>query len=108
MQPMVHEHTTTPDSQGRQICTRCGEAVVTPILDFDDPRLQEPVFTEPTTQEWIDALNASVHANGGQELDLLLIELFTRLDVEWPPYIMLLVEKYGGQDPPHFGDRRLA
>jgi|SRR5882672_2979192 len=106
MQPMVHEHTTTPDSQGRQICTRCGEAVVTPILDFDDPRLQEPAG--PTTQEWIDALNALVHANGGQELDLLLIELFTRLEAEWPPYIMLLVDKYEGQDPPHVGDWRLA
>jgi hypothetical protein len=40
-----HVHTLVKDSEGRDICSVCREAVINPIMDTDDPRLQpEEVF----------------------------------------------------------------
>lgn len=93
MHPMVHVHTTKPDSLGRDICTACGEAVVKPILDFDDPRLNPPAVFE--------RLRDLGEAQGCWDMDMLLIEMCELLGVEWPPYIMILVEAYHGGEPPH-------
>jgi hypothetical protein len=40
-----HVHTPVKDPEGRDICSTCREAIITPILSSDDPRLQpEEVF----------------------------------------------------------------
>lgn len=109
MQPMVHEHVTRTDGQGREICQTCGEAVIKPILDFDDPRLQNPPsVSEPHTPAmWVDAINSIVAIEGGANLDFMLIELTDRLGMDRPPYIDILSEHYAGEEPPHVDDERL-
>ena len=73
----------------------CRQVIIKPILSHDDERLARN--GQPASL-WIDALKSLCP----KPIDWLLLELVTRLDVNYPPYIDLLADKYGDDGmPPH-------
>jgi hypothetical protein len=51
-----HVHSTVKNDQGQDICRSCGQIVITPILDFDDSRLQGAGAMRSPTVEYPDEL----------------------------------------------------
>jgi len=88
--PGTHVHQTR-NVDGQQICYGCNQVIVEPILTFEDKRLDQSAM-------WLEAMTASL---GGTPIDFQLMELSDRLNLDRPPYIMELMEAFGGDEPPH-------
>jgi len=86
-----HHHRTSV-IEGHNVCMDCGEIVIKPILDLNDPRLVPP-------SKGIDLQEVSGMLQH-QGIDIVLIEIANRRDVPWPNYIDQLATKYEAP-PPH-------
>jgi hypothetical protein len=69
----------------------CGEIVIKPILDLNDPRL---VTSKRGMDEEVSTMLPM------QGIDIILIEIANRKDEPWPNYIDQLATKYEAS-PPH-------
>ena len=87
--PAIHNHRPTTIN-GQMVCMDCHEVLIKPKLSFDD-------FADEQYRMWLDAVKSLCP----RPIDWLWIELSDRLDIEWPQYIDILSERYGGEMPPH-------
>lgn len=100
-----HEHRPIATASG-PTCQDCGQIIITPVLSQEDFNARITANAASEEQRYVAEYLSDLRTRVPIPLDYLLMDLASNLETPWPPYVVMVGERYknetefGGM-PPH-------